>query len=215
MSSSNREPRSARELRRALLERVEKHDGHWYWTGTSDHRGRPVLRDAKSARKAVWAAWRTDEPPPRLKPLCGERACVLPEHLIANDTCPAGHTAPRTAYRSCKACIASAAGARWVCEGCDKAMRFDSRHRHLRSCRGRPVDTEPIAALSATQDAVRDYQRGMTPERICEVYGMKPDTLAQRLRRQEARTPGEDELMHALDVYAKRALLARQRAERS
>lgn len=163
-----------------------------------------MLRDATSARKAVWAAWRSDEPPPRLKPLCGERACVLPEHLIANDTCPAGHAAPRTAHRSCKACIASAAGARWVCEGCGKPMRFDSRHRHLRTCTGAAPPLDPVAELRATQDAVRDYQRGMTPERICEAYGVKPDMLAQRLRRQDDRTPIEDELMRALSAYTKR-----------
>lgn len=51
---------------------------------------------------------------------------------------------------------------------------------------------------------MKDYQRGMTPERICEAYGVKPDTLAQRLRRQAERTATETELMRALSAFAQK-----------
>lgn len=212
MSSSNRE------LRRALLERVDKHDGHWEWVGYFDN-GVPCLvgSDGKTpARRASWEAWRDDPPPPgRIVAACGE-PCIRPEHLAPGRCQAPGHRRDLTRPDRCRDCENIAARARrWTC-ACGREMQAQNASRHLRACAGLPVDTPTaIAELRATQDAVRDYQRGMTPERICEVYGMKPDTLAQRLRRQEARTPGEDELMHALDVYAKRALLARQRAERS
>lgn len=168
-----------RERRKAVLDRVDKHDGHWLWTGTCDHRGRPVLPGGASARQEAWELWLGD-PPGSIKPRCGEQHCLAPEHLGPGDLCPKGHDAPRTAHRSCKACIAEAASAPWVC-ACGKTMRYDSRHRHLRTCPGAP--RAPAMSADDVVDALEDWRNGITPDRILRAYSTTPQALIRALYR--------------------------------
>ena len=198
---------SRAEQRRALLKRVDRHDGHWHWTGTTDHRLRPVLWDPQtkrnlSARQLSWEL-AYGRPPGRLLAACGEPDCIRPDHLMSRERCIRGHLSPRTPAGGCKACQAQAQAVPWTCEH-GHTVRYNNRLRHLRTCRGAEPPPDPVAELSATQDAVEDYQRGMTPERICEAYGIAPGTLEQRLRRQACRTEIETQFMRALGAFAQR-----------
>lgn len=197
MSSSNREQR------RALLERIDKHDGHWLWTSTHGDRALVLKYEGRryNARRLAWQLYRQEPLPQRIRMVCDEpRDCLNPTHMTAKEPCRLpGHVADR--WRTCIQCReARRSREKWRCD-CGAVFRQDYRNRH--TCRP-AIRQDPAALLVATQDAVRDYQRGMTPERICEAYGVKPDMLAQRLRRRDGRTPIEDELMRALSAYTKR-----------
>ena len=197
-----------RELRQRIRQHVQVEGPHWAWLGNVDKS--PRLWDADrgvaiSARKAIWEEY-GGQPVRRLVGTCGEPSCVRPEHMRpwGRDACIRGHQSERYPSGGCKACWADKAVRRYRCPDCLRTMVWDWQWGHRDVCPGEPDDTTPapVAELRATQDAVDDCRKGMTPERICEAYAVQPDMLAKRLHRQPERTPTEQQLMRQLFVLA-------------
>lgn len=177
-----------RELKKRILANVLKDGRHWVWVGGVDSRGLPRMRRepgrgrALSARQLTWEAF-VGTPVSRLRLTCDEPQCVAPECMREWVGCSRGHTGKLTKDGGCVQCRRMAQRKRWTCGSCGQGMWTQSRKRHLQNCKGPEAPSAPESRPWHVQDAVNDWQRGITLERILETYSTTPGALAKRLER--------------------------------
>lgn len=178
--------------RRALMARVDKHNGHWIWTGSTNADGLPVLDTGNRSvrRSARRVAWELCHGPTshRLVVTCGEPDCIAPKHMRPWDDCPSGHQSERYPSGQCKECQRLQAARKTVCPECGIPGAVSQRARHRKTCKGRPKVTQQHRSQQEIDQLVQEVchqsKFGTHPEDIASKFSTTVGALEILLRRQ-------------------------------
>lgn len=170
-----------RELRKRLDENIVRDCGHWIWVGGLSSDQRPAIRRqpgrgrAVSARRVVWEEYRGPVNV-RLRRLCDEALCLAPDHMRPWVGCEE-HGEP-----ACRQCMRARQSRPWVCD-CGLTLWRQHRKRHLQICAGPTAQRAPQMPDHAVTDALEDWKKGITPDRILRAYSTTPQALMRALYR--------------------------------